>query len=409
VATPDIASVETIRSDFPALERTVAGRPVAYLDGPGGTQVPRVVGETMTDYLYHHNANTHWAYDTSEETDAALARARDVFAAYLNGAPEGVAFGHNMTTLTYHLSRALGRRLHAGDEIVVTELDHHANIDPWVALELERGVMVRWVRMIPETGQLDWEQFVASVGARTKLVAVGAASNALGTVNDVVHAGEVAHRVGALLFVDGVHSVQHVVPDVTSLGCEFFACSPYKCYGPHLGVLWGRPDLLAELDFPRLVPASDEPPERAETGTLNHEGIVGAAAAVDWLASLAPGGDRRARLETTYRALHERSARLFRRLWDGLAALDGVTLYGPPPEVPRTPTAAFTVADRPSRQVTRMLADRGVFTSHGDFYAHTVVERLGLQPDGLVRAGLACYTTEEDIERLLAGVRDLIG
>jgi cysteine desulfurase family protein (TIGR01976 family) len=393
-----------IREHFPALERMEGGQPVAYFDGPGGTQVPRVVAESVTDYLLHHNANTHWAYPTSAETDAALEHARLVFAEFLHVSPREIVFGANMTSLTYHLSRALGRDLREGDEIVVTELDHHANVAPWIALELERGVRVRWASLVPETGQLDWEELESLINARTKLLAIGAASNALGTVNDVRSATRMAHAVGALVFVDGVHYAPHTLPDVRAVGCDFFACSPYKFYGPHVGVLFGRRDLLDELQFPRLEPASNDAPERAETGTLNHEGIVGAAAGVEWLASLANGETRRARLTQTYDALHERSIGLFQQLWSGLSGVPGVQVYGPPPDAPRTPTAAFTVEGVASSDVSRRLAAHGVFTSHGDFYALTVVERLGLAPEGLVRAGCACYTTATEVARLVDGV-----
>jgi selenocysteine lyase/cysteine desulfurase len=240
------------------------------------------------------------------------------------------------------------------------------------------------------------------------VLAVGAASNALGTINDLARARALARSTGALLYVDAVHSSPHALPDVAALDCDFFVCSAYKFYGPHVGVLWARRDLIAALDFPRLIPASHDPPERAETGTLNHEGVVGAAAAVEWLARLANGnGDLRTGLADTYAALHQRSRELFGRLWDALGGTPGVTRYGPSPNVPRTPTAAFTVRGVASTDAARRLAEEGLFLSHGDFYAHTVVERFGLHPQGLIRAGCACYTTEEEIERLVEAVRRL--
>jgi cysteine desulfurase family protein (TIGR01976 family) len=404
-----VASTEQIRSDFPALERRIGAHAVAYFDGPGGTQVPRAVGEAVLDYLYHHNANTHWEYPTSAETDEALARARRVFATLLNGAPNEIVFGTNMTTLTFHLARALGRGWAAGDEIVVTELDHHANIAPWTALEADRGVTVRWGRLDVATGELDLDQVLGLVTERTKLVAIGAASNGLGTITDLAPVVAAARNVGALVFVDGVHYTPHALPDVQALGCDVFACSPYKFYGPHVGVLWGRADLLARVEFPRLVPASNEVPERAETGTLCHEGIVGAAAAVEWLGSLAEGSSLRERLGSAYGALHRRGAALFATLWDELRGVPGVGLFGPGPDRPRTPTAALVVDGVRSSDVARHLARSGVFVSHGDFYARTVVERLGLLPEGLVRAGCACYTTEEEIGRLVAGIREIAG
>jgi cysteine desulfurase family protein (TIGR01976 family) len=398
---------EEIRRFFPALARTHNGYPVAYFDGPGGTQVPRVVVEAMDDYLYHHNANTHWAYPTSEETDAIIDAARSVLADFLNASPTEIAFGANMTTLTFHLARALSRNYGPSDEILVTELDHHANIAPWRTLEKERGLKVRMVKMIPETGELDWDDFSRQLTRQTKLVALGAASNALGTINDVKRAGEMAHDIGAKIFVDAVHYAPHELIDVRDWNCDFLACSAYKFYGPHIGILYGRRDLLDSLDFPKLIPAPDSAPERAETGTQNHEGIAGAAVAVDFLASLAPGPTRRGRVHAAFRQLHERGDALISQLWNGLREIKGVRLYGPPPGATRTPTIAFTVNDVPSIEVTKKLAERGVFLSHGDFYAMTVVERLGLAPDGLVRAGCACYTKPEEIDRLLGAVGEL--
>jgi len=402
-----VAGVEEIRSHFPALERREGGVPVAYFDGPGGTQVPAVVGRAVVDYLFQHNANTHWAYPASAETDAMLTAARAAFADFLGAASDEVAFGANMTTLTFHLSRAIGRRLRAGDEVVVTELDHHANVAPWRALERERGIRLRTVRMDPRTGRLDCSDLAASIGPRTRLVAIGAASNALGTINDVARAASLAHTVGALVFVDAVHYAPHHLVDVQALGADFLACSAYKFYGPHVGVLWGRKQLLEQLDIPKLDPAPDGAPERFETGTLNHEGIAGAATAVDFLASLGTGESRRERLRSFYAALHERGEVLLRRAWNGLAAIPGVRLYGPEPGSPRTPTLAFTLDGHAPEAVTRALAERAVFTSHGDFYAATVIERLGLAPHGLVRTGCAIYTTEEEVDRLVEGVAAL--
>ena len=404
-----VASTTEIRASFPALDRIHNGHPVAYFDGPGGTQVPRGVVEAMADYLFHHNANTHWAYPTSEETDAAIENARQTCADLLNASSKEIAFGANMTTLTFHLARALGSQYGRGDEIVVTELDHHANVAPWRRLEVERGVRVRIAKLDPATGQLDWESFAQAITKNTRLVAIGAASNALGTINDVGRAVQLARSVGALAFVDAVHYVPHVLADVRALDCDFLAMSAYKFYGPHVGVLFGKAGLLESINFPKLIPAPDYSPENVETGTQNQEGMVGAGAAVDFLASLAAeeSGSRRARLASAYDQLHARSSALTRRLWEGLASIEGVRLYGPSPELPRTPTVSFTVNDVASTDVARKLAARGLFLSHGDFYAATVVERLGLGEEGLVRAGCACYTTAEEIERLIEAVSDL--
>jgi cysteine desulfurase family protein (TIGR01976 family) len=402
-----VVPVEAIRGHFPALERRHAGATVAYFDGPGGTQVPRAVVDAMADYLLHHNANTHWAYPTSVETDEAIAGARSALADFLGGRPSEIAFGANMTTLTFHIGRALGRRFIPGDEIVVTELDHHANVDPWRQVARERGLVVKAVRFRTETGQLDMDSLAASLGKKTRVLAIGAASNALGTKSAVRRAADLAHAAGALVFVDAVHYAPHAIVDVAALGADFLACSAYKFYGPHVGVLWGRQALVEELDLPKLEPAPENAPDRLETGTQNHEGIVGAGAAVDFLASLAEGKDRRARLVTAMGALHERGQHLVESLWSGLRAIDGVTLYGPPPTEARTPTVAFTVRGRDSEDVARALVDRAVFVSNGDFYATTVVRRLGHADDGFVRAGCACYTTLDEVSRLVEGVAEL--
>ena len=402
-----VASTSEIRRHFPALARQHRGHAVAYFDGPGGTQVPASVVEAMREYLLHHNANTHWRYPTSEETDRLIAESRQALADLLGAGPAEIAFGANMTTLTFHLARALGRGWGPGDEIVVTELDHHANVAPWRALERERGVTIRAVPFAPATGQLDWTALEGALTPRTRLLAIGAASNAVGTVNDVTRACALARAAGALSFVDAVHYAPHALVDVRTIGCDFLACSAYKFYGPHVGILYGRRERLEALDVPKLAPAADTAPERLETGTLNHEGIVGAGAAVDFLASLGGEGPRRERLGRTYSVLHQRGQEQLERLWEGLESTPGVRLYGPVPGQPRTPTVGFVVAGRTTDEVASALADAGVFVSNGDFYATTVVERLGLTPHGLVRAGCACYTTTEEIDRLLAGVRRL--
>jgi cysteine desulfurase family protein (TIGR01976 family) len=407
----DVAPTAAIRAHFPALERLHAGRPVAYFDGPGGTQVPRAVVDAMCDYLIHHNANTRWRYPTSVETDRALADARHAVADFLSADASEIAFGPNMTSLTFHLGRALGREWGPGDEVVVTELDHHANVDPWHALARERGITVRVAALDVETGELDWDSLARAITPRTRLLAIGAASNALGTITDVARAAEMARAAGALVFVDAVHHAPHALVDVRRLGCDFLACSAYKFYGPHEGILYGRRERIESLDLPRLRPAPDSSPERAETGTQNHEGIVGTAAVIDFLASLAQadGASRRGRLERTFAALEARGRALVVRLWSGLLSIRGVTVHGPPPARPRTPTVAFTVAGHTPDEVAEALAASAVFVSSGDFYATTVMERLGLAPLGAVRAGCACYTTAEEVDRLLAGVEALVG
>jgi cysteine desulfurase family protein (TIGR01976 family) len=405
-----VASVDEIRSHFPALERRFAERSVAYFDGPGGTQVPHGVVDAMSAYLFHHNANTHWVYPTSVETDELIAASRETLGRFLNASAGEICFGANMTTLTFHLARALGRNWGPGDEILVTELDHHANVDPWRALEKERGVSVRAVRMDPATGELDWEDLERAFTPRTRLLAIGAASNALGTISDVAAAARLAHEAGALCFVDAVHYAPHELVDVRAIDCDFLACSAYKFYGPHIDILYGRGPLLESLDAPKLAPAPDAPPEKLETGTQNHEGMIGAAAAVRFLADLTPRSDNesvRGQLERSFAALHSRGQTLARQLWNGLAAVDGVTLYGPPPNRPRTPTVAFTVAGHSADDVAIRLVERSLFLSSGDFYATTLVDRIGQSRHGVVRAGCACYTSEQEIERLIAGVAEI--
>jgi cysteine desulfurase family protein (TIGR01976 family) len=421
-------STEEIRAAFPSLLRRHNDHPVAYFDGAGGTQTPRVVVDAVADYLLNHNANTHWEYPTSHETDAIIESARHAFADFLNASANEIVFGPNTTTMIYHLSRALGRTLGRGDEIVITELEHHANVAPWQALVVERGVTLNVAQMDPETGQLDWSDFERLVSKKTKVVAFGAGCNALGTVNDYRKAVELAHSVGALALVDAVHYAPYFLCDVRETNCDFLTCSAYKFYGPHVSVFYGKKDLLESVDFPKLEPQPDTAPERAEMGTQNHEGIAGSAAAVDFYASLAGYGtptrrgseqvrtgsgsdrvkdsmsSRRANLQSAFTGLRAHSAPQVKRLWESLSRINGVRLYGPPPEVERTPTVSFVVKNVASTEVARRLADRGLFASHGDFYAQTVIERLGLAPEGLVRVGCACYTSDEEVERLIEAV-----
>lgn len=420
--TPSTISTEEIRRQFPALERIHKGFPVAYFDGAGGTQTPRVVVDAVSDYLLNHNANTHWEYPTSHETDAMIEEARYAFADFLNASSNEIVFGPNTTTMIYHLSRALGRRLGPGDEIVITELEHHANVAPWQALVVERGVTLNVAQMDPESGQLDWNDFERLVTGKTRFVSFGAGCNALGTVNDYRRAVEMAHSVGALALVDAVHYAPYFLCDVKDTGCDFLTCSAYKFYGPHVSVFYGKQDLLESIDFPKLDPAPNTAPERAEMGTQNHEGIAGAAATVDFYAALVSQSDpgvppmnltpdapatRRTLLQSAFAGLREHSSAQVKRLWQELAHIKGVRLYGPPPEVARTPTVSFTIDSVASTEAARRLADRGLFASHGDFYAATVIERLGLQPEGLVRVGCACYTSDEEIDRLIEAVGEI--
>jgi cysteine desulfurase family protein (TIGR01976 family) len=402
------ASLDEIRKRFPALSRIHADQPVAYFDGPGGTQVPRAVVEAMNDYLYHHNANTHWAYPTSNETDGLIANARQTLADFLNASPDEIAFGQNMTSLTFHVARALGRDFNRGDEIIVTELDHHANVDTWRSLELERGVTIRVLPMNPHTGQLELGRLPDLLSSKTRLVAMGAASNALGTINDVHRAVTMAREAAALSFVDAVHYAPHHLIDVKQLGCDFLVCSAYKFYGPHIGILFGKKELLERIDFPKVKPAPNHAPEKIETGTQSHEAMVGAATAVNFIASLGRGGSRRERLASAFDEIHRRDAALVSALWEGLSSIKGVRVYGPGLEAKRTALVSFSVKDYPAESVSEALAQAGIFAANGDFYAATVVERLGLARQGLMRAGCACYTTSEEVKRVVAAVASIV-
>ncbi|PYS24826.1 MAG: cysteine desulfurase-like protein [Acidobacteria bacterium] len=412
-------STEDIRAQFPSLAREHNGFPVAYFDAPGGTQTPQRVVDAVSDYLLNHNANTHWEYPTSHETDAIIESARHTFADFLNASANEIVFGPNTTTMIYHLSRALGRSLGPGDEIVITELEHHANVAPWQALVVERGATLNVAQMDPETGQLDWNDFERLVTKKTKMVSFGAGCNALGTVSDFRRAVDLAHSVGALALVDAVHYAPYFLCDVKESDCDFLTCSAYKFYGPHVSVFYGKRNLLESIDFPKLQPAPDNAPERIEMGTQNHEGIAGAATAVEFYASLrvSAGSDsdrindstvsRRELLQTSFAGLRAHSSPQVKRLWESLSGIDGVRLYGPPPDEIRTPTISFVIKKVASTEVARRLAERGLFVSHGDFYAQTVVDRLGLQPEGLVRVGCACYTSDEEIESLIEAITEI--
>lgn len=408
-----IAETSEIRAAFPALERLEAGRQVAYFDAPGGTQVPRVVADAVADYLLAHNANAGWAFPTSAETARVMDAARSAAADFVGGDPGGVVFGPNMTSLTFQFAAAFGQTLRDGDEIVVTRLDHRANIDPWMAVAKDRGATIRVVPFRPDDGSLDWSLFEAAVGSRTRLVAVGSASNSVGTINDVFRAAEIAKAHGALLFVDAVHSAAHVRTDMLAWGCDVLVCSPYKFYGPHAGILCARPEVLCSLQARKVGPAPEDDPARWETGTPAFEALAGTTAAIDWLASLArpDTGSRVERLDAAFAGLHDRGEGLVGRLWEGLASLPGVRVYGPPPGHARTPTVAFVAAAISSaRLAARLAAEHGVFVSHGHFYAPDTVQDLAIiDPTGLVRAGCACYTTVEEVGRLVDGVREIIG
>jgi cysteine desulfurase family protein (TIGR01976 family) len=419
--------VPYVRRQFPALERTIDGRPAAYFDSPGGTQVPQRVVEAVTDYLVNHNSNTGGFFAATIETDHLLADARDALADFLGCDWDEVVFGANTTTLNFLLAHGLARDLSEGDEVVITEIDHEANRGPWLSLR-ERGVVVREVPVDPATCTLDWDAFARTVNERTKIIATVWASNAVGTINDIARVVELARDVGALTVIDAVHYALHGVIDVAALGCDFLLCSAYKFFAPHVGVLYARRE-TAELVRPlRLSTQHREAPFKFETGTLNHEGIAGAAAAVDFIADMGrhhlrrlaadehlkarlEGLDgRRRRVVAGMIASEAHEQPLAERLIAGLREITGVTVYGPPDGHPRTSTVAFTVGDLRPEDVCRRLGNEGLFLWDGHFYAVRLVERLGLiERGGLVRAGLAPYTTAAEVERLLDAVGRLAG
>ncbi|CAN5775456.1 cysteine desulfurase-like protein [soil metagenome] len=406
---PDSAVLSRLRNDFPALQRTIGGRPPAFFDGPAGSQVPRQVIDAVAGYMANQNANTGGAFRTSLETEEMLERARQRVAAFL-GAQDAaeVVFGGNMTSLTFALSRSMRRQWSSGDEVIVTDLDHQANVAPWRMAAEEAGARVRVVPFHRETCTLELDSLERMLTSRTRLVAIGYASNAVGTITDVSRVCGMAREVGALSFVDAVHFAPHGLLDVAAIGCDFLACSAYKFFGPHTGILWGRREHLTELHPYKVPPATDQAPGRWETGTLNFEGIAGTGAAVDWIASLgASGGGEplREKVAGGMRQIEELEAPLLQRLLSGLRAMDGVRVHGPPQHHPRTPTVAFTHEMIAADLIAKGLSDEGVFVWSGDFYAPTVIDRLGLRArGGVVRVGLAPYNTAEEMDRLLTAV-----
>jgi cysteine desulfurase family protein (TIGR01976 family) len=400
--------VGNCRTDFPSLARTVAGKPAAFFDGPGGTQVPNQVIDAINTYYKTSNANAHGPFVTSVETDETVAQAREAMAAMLGAPrPECISFGANMTTLAFALSRAFSRLLQPGDEVLITDLDHEANRGPWQALA-GHGALVRSVRMTPD-GTLDLDDLASKLSDKTKLVAVGYSSNALGTVNDLLHIRRLSRTVGALLIVDAVHYAPHFSIDVTQLDPDFLLCSAYKFYGPHVGVLYARPGLLDRLPTDKLRPQDDAAPYRIETGTLNFAALAGVTAAVRYIASFGSGETLRERIVSGMGVIHAHEASLAKRLYDGLAAMKHVRLYGPPfAEELRAPTVSFTVTGVNSQHAARVLADHGLFVWGGHFYAMSVIETLGLEnTGGLIRVGISVYNTVEEVDRLLEAVRTM--
>ena len=391
--------VDRVRADFPALQQGVA-----HFDSPGGTQVPRQVAAAVADVMTAGISNRGTVTDAERRAEEVVAGARSAVADLLGCEADGVVFARSMTQATYDVARTLARDWGPGDEVVVTRLDHDANIRPWVQAAERAGATVRWVGFDRETGELAVEQVRAELSERTRLVAVTAASNVLGTRPDVPAIAAAVHEAGALLYVDGVHLAPHAPVDVAALGADFLACSPYKFLGPHHGLVVAAPELWERLQPDKLVPSSDAVPERFELGTLPYELLAGTTAAIDHLAGLAStAGDRRARVLESMRAVEQHEARLLRRLLDGLAEIPGVRTYGAPAR--RTPTVFFTVEGKEPREVHEHLAALGVNAPASSFYAIEASRWLGLGDAGAVRAGLAAYSNDEDVDRLLAGLR----
>jgi len=403
-----------VRQQFPSLETQVNGQIAAFLDGPAGTQVPQQVVDAIQKYLLHDNANTCGAFATSRRTDAMIAGARQAMADFFHCDADEVSFGQNMTTITFALSRAIARELKAGDEVVVTTLDHDANVAPWRALE-EKGVVVRQVDIRESDCTLDLDDLKRKIMNKTKLVAVGYASNAVGTINPVAEITRLAHAAGALVFIDAVHYAPHGPIDVKTLDCDFLACSPYKFFGPHMGTLYGKREHLMRFSPYKVRPAPDALPDRWETGTQVQELIAGIAAAVNYLAELGKrhdtaARDRRSALLAAYRVTHAHEMALLAELMEGLMAIPGLRIFGIT-DLKRFNERCSTVSVRleghTPTEVATFLGQRGIFTWDGNFYALNLTERLGVQArGGLLRIGLVHYNTADEVERLLAALRE---
>lgn len=411
-------NVNEIRSHFPSLATGAI-----FFDNPGGTQVPQEVIDAVSNYYTTANANTHGAFATSQRSDALLAEAHAALADFLNAnSPDEIVFGANMTTLTFNISRALGRLLQPGDEIIITHLDHDADISPWLALE-ERGAVIRWVDIHPDDCTLDMSEFEKHLSTKTKIVAVGGASNAVGTINDLKTIIPLAHMAGAIAFVDAVAWAPHAPIDVQALDCDLLACSVYKFYGPHVGVLYGKYDLLDQLQAYKVRPADNQPPHKFETGTLNHEGIAGSLAAVNYLASVGEkyGGDfaalyqsfagRRLNLKTAMSAIKQYEMDVFKHMMRGLRELPGIQLYGITDFARfdyRTPTIAFTHTSKSPREIAEILGRQNICVWDGNYYALALMERLQLEEHGgAVRVGLGHYNTIEEVNRFLDAMRKI--
>jgi cysteine desulfurase family protein (TIGR01976 family) len=407
--------VGAVRRRFPALGLTQGNRPMVFFDGPGGTQVPQTVIDAIANYYRTSNANHEGAFETSRRSDAIVDEAHAAVADLLGVEGDEITFGPNMTTLTFHISRSIGAALRPGDEIIVTGLDHQANVDPWLAMAADRDLVVRTWEPSLDDCTLRLADLEALLSPRTRLVAVGWASNAVGTINPIAEIAALARRAGAWTYVDAVHAAPHLSLDARAVGADFVACSVYKFFGPHVGALYGRRELLATLPAYKVRPAA----HRFETGTGNFEGYAGALAAVEYLANLGvefggadARGTRRAKLVAAMGAIRTYELELYRRLATGLESIPGLRLFGitdPAEFERRTPTAGFTLEGLPAHEVATQLGDRGIAVWDGDFYATGLVERLGLAGEGLIRVGLTHYNTGDEVDRLLEELTEIAG
>jgi cysteine desulfurase family protein (TIGR01976 family) len=412
---PAALDLNYVRSQFPSLAQSVNGHPAAFLDGPGGTQVPQRVIDAIANYLRRDNANTGGAYATSRHTDAIIAEARAAMADFLHCGADEVVFGPNMTTLTFAISRALGRELKPGDEIVLTRLDHDANFSPWAAMAEDRGITVRIAEFRDEDCTLNLADLASKINNKTKLVAVGYASNAVGTINPVKRIVELAHKAGALAYIDAVHYGPHGLIDVADLDCDFLACSTYKFFGPHMGALYGERRHLQSFRPNKVRPCTDQIPDRWESGTQIHELIAGIGAAVEYLAELGRRCDagaktRREALAAAYRATVAHETGIIWRLIEGLKSIPGARVYGitdPQRSAERCSTLSLRIGNHHPTAIATFLGERGIFTWDGNYYALNLSERLGVESQGgMLRIGLVHYNTAEEVDRLLAALRE---
>lgn len=400
---------DTVRNHFPSLKRMVNGRPIVHLDGPAGTQVPQSVIDAMVNVYSHSNANTHGQFVTSQETDLSVEHARNQVAALLGAeGPHTISFGANMTSLNFVLANAIARSLQPGDEILITQLDHEANRGPWLH-QRRHGIEVREV-LLEEDGSLDYADLEKKISEKTRVIAIGLASNIFGTVNEIDRVRQLAYEVGALLVVDGVHYVPHLLTDVKAIDCDFLLCSAYKFYGPHVGILYSRPGALDRLDTDRLRVQTQHAPYRIERGTLNHAALAGVSAAIDFIASFCEGANMREKIVSGMGHIQKYERSLAQQLYLGLRDLDGVDIYGPPlKETQRAPTISFTVENKRPEEICKLLADHSICAWDGHFYAIRAVEAMGLMGQGgVTRMGIAAYNTSDEIEYVIATLQKIL-